>query len=112
MNRCGDVVIAFGLAAFTLPLLVIVGLAIKCESPGPIIEREECRGADGRRFERLRFRCTRTTRNMPLSARPTLTRTGQFLRYTGVVDLPQVINILRGDMTLMDSGLLHPYSLD
>ena len=112
MKRGGEVVIAFGLAAFMLPLLAIVGLAIKCESPGPIIERKECRGADGRCFERLRFRCTRSTRNMPLASQPPLTRTGRFLRYTGMVDLPQIVNILRGDMALMDSGLLRPYSLD
>jgi lipopolysaccharide/colanic/teichoic acid biosynthesis glycosyltransferase len=107
MKRYGDVVIAFGLLAFTMPLLAIIGLAIKCESPGPIFEREEDYGADGRRFERLRFRCTRITPINSCYSRHTITRTGQFLRCTRIVDLPQIVNVLRGEMTLMGCGLLH-----
>jgi lipopolysaccharide/colanic/teichoic acid biosynthesis glycosyltransferase len=86
---------------FTLPLLAIVGLAIKCESPGPMLEREGRLGSDGRRFESLRFRCTRIDASYP--SRPLFTRTGRFLRFSRIDDLPHFINVLRGEATLFDS---------
>jgi lipopolysaccharide/colanic/teichoic acid biosynthesis glycosyltransferase len=89
----------------TLPLLAFVGLAIKYESPGPIFEHEEHYDANGRPFVLLRFRCTRI--NALYLSQPVITRTGQFLRYTRIADLPQFINVFRGEMALIDHGRPH-----
>ena len=56
MRRLGDVVIACMLLAITLPLMIIVALAIKWESPGPVLDRRSCIGCNGRRFQMLKFR--------------------------------------------------------
>ena len=105
MRRLADVLIACALIAFVMPLMAIVALAIKYESPGPVFDRYECVGIGGRRFKLLKFR---VTRHDP-AHRPSLwtehtTRVGVFLRYTRIEDLPQLINVLRGEMTLVDGG--------
>ena len=106
MRRLGDVVIACILLAITLPLMIIVALAIKWESPGPVLDRRSCIGCNGRRFQMLKFR---TTVYDPEHATPAwaqkITRVGRFLRYTRIEDLPQLINVLRGEMTLNDRFL-------
>src|SRR3954468_8004170 len=56
MRRLGDILIAGALLVVAFPLLVIVGLAIRCESPGPILERQCWIERGGRRFDLLRFR--------------------------------------------------------
>lgn len=104
MRRSGDLAIACVLLAITLPLLLIVFLAIRWEGPGPVLERRECIGRSGRRFQMLKFR---TTVYDPEHATPAwaqrTTGVGQFLRYTRIDVLPQLINVLRGEMTLIDS---------
>src|SRR3984893_5885604 len=55
-RRLGDRAAACALIAFTLPLMAIVAIAIKFESPGPVFERQRCVGIGGRRFEMLSFR--------------------------------------------------------
>ncbi len=91
------------LLAFTLPLMMSVALAIKCESTGPVFDRQERIGRGGRRFMLLNFR---TTLHHPEYAnvsyhRRQTTRLGQFLRYTRIDALPQLINVLRGEMTVI-----------
>lgn len=103
MNRLGDVAFASLLLIFCFPLLLIVALAIRLESPGPVLERETCIGASGRRFEMLKFRtamCAWDQAGPPWAAPQT--RTGAFLRYTRVEYLPQLINVLRGDLGILD----------
>jgi len=97
------VVIACVLLAITSALMIIVALAIKLQSAGPVLERRECIGRGGRRFQRLRFR---TTTHDPRHATPAwarqTTQVGQFLRHARIDDLPQLINVLRGEITLAD----------
>ena len=57
-RRLGDLAAACALIAFTLPLMAIVAIAIKCDSPGPVFERRQCVGIGGRRFDALSFRTT------------------------------------------------------
>jgi lipopolysaccharide/colanic/teichoic acid biosynthesis glycosyltransferase len=103
MRRLGDLAIACVLLAITLPLLLIVALAIRWEEPGPVLERRE-RISHGRRFQVLKFR---TTVHDPEHVTPAwaqrTTQVGEFLRYTRIDALPQLINVLRGEMTLIDS---------
>jgi lipopolysaccharide/colanic/teichoic acid biosynthesis glycosyltransferase len=105
MRRFADVLIACALIALVMPLMAIVTLAIKYESPGPVLDRHECVGIGGRRFKLLKFRVTRHDPTRPASLwDEDTTRVGQFLWYTRIEDLPQLINVLRGEMTLLDHG--------
>ena len=96
-------VIACVLLAITSALMIIVALAIKLQSAGPVLERRECIGRGGRRFQRLRFRTTtyEPRHATPAWARQT-TQVGQFLRHARIDDLPQLINVLRGEITVAD----------
>jgi lipopolysaccharide/colanic/teichoic acid biosynthesis glycosyltransferase len=103
MRRLGDCVIASVFLALTAPLMLILALVIKLESEGPVLERRDCIGRGGRRFQVLKFR---TTMHDPRHAAPAwarqTTQIGQFLRYTRIEDLPQLINVLRGEMSIID----------
>jgi lipopolysaccharide/colanic/teichoic acid biosynthesis glycosyltransferase len=104
MRRLGDIVIACLLLAITAPLMLIVTLAIKLEGVGPVLDRQTCIGCNGRRFHALKFR---TAVHDPQHVTPAwaqrMTPVGEFLRYTRIEALPQLINVLRGEMTLIDS---------
>lgn len=102
-------VIEFTLVAVTLvvvsPVLVACAAAVKLSSSGPVFYRQ-CRvGADGRVFEILKFRSMRTDANMSRSWTvendPRRTRIGSLLRRWGLDELPQLINVLKGDMSLV-----------
>src|SRR4029077_2701940 len=102
IRRLGDCVIASVFLAITAPLMLIAALVIKLESAGPVLERRECVGRGGRRFQRLEFRTTmHDPRHGRAWARQT-TRIGPFLRYTRLEDLPQLINVLRGEMSIIN----------
>ena len=102
MRRLADLVIASAMLLLALPLMILVALAIRWEGPVPIFDRRTCI-ARGRRFQILTFRTTvpDPERKMPVGARKP-TQLGEFLRYTRIECLPQLINVLRGDMSLLD----------
>ena len=108
LARAGDVVIAAVLLALTLPLFALLCLAIKLDSPGPVIYRQLRLGPDGRWVSVLNFRITihdveRVGRIRYCA--PPETRVGRFLHYTRMNELPQLIDVLRGDMALIGAGL-------
>ena len=105
MKRIGDLMIAGALIMFTLPLMAIIALAIKLESPGPVLT-PLCVTRRGRRIAAvLTFR---TTLHQAQNVRQVwggadLTRVGWFLHYTRIEYLPQLIDVLRGELTLIGS---------
>jgi lipopolysaccharide/colanic/teichoic acid biosynthesis glycosyltransferase len=113
MRRLGDCVIASFFLALIAPLMLIAALIIKLESAGPVLERRECIGRGGRRFQRLEFR---TTMHDPRHATPAwarqTTQAGQFLRHTRIEDLPQLINVLRGEMSIINGDARSPSLFD
>jgi lipopolysaccharide/colanic/teichoic acid biosynthesis glycosyltransferase len=112
ITRLGDLALAAALLATTLPLMVIVALAIKLESPGPVLDKLPCIGG-GRRFCVFRFRTAEYGPHLvppPLAQRPT--PTGRFLRCTRIEALPQLINVLRGDISILDPDGSRPSFLD
>ena len=113
MRRLGDFVIACLLLAITGPLMLIVALVIKLESTGPVLERRECIGRGGRRFQMLKFRTFvhDPGHTMPVWARRP-TQIGHFLRYPRIEDLPQLINVLRSEMSMIDRDRNSPSFLD
>ncbi len=107
VKRVLDCVIAALLLLVGAIPMGLIALAVKIDSPGPALFRQKRIGKDGRIFEMLKFR------SMCLNAEHTgsgvysekgdrrVTRVGRFLRATSLDELPQAINILRGDMSLI-----------
>jgi len=89
------------------PILAIIAIAIKLDSPGPVLFRQQRVGKGKKLFPILKFRTMRTDtpKDMPthLLQNPDafITRTGKFLRKTSLDELPQLINIFRGDMAVV-----------
>jgi lipopolysaccharide/colanic/teichoic acid biosynthesis glycosyltransferase len=112
MRRLTDSVIACVLLAITGPLLLLVVLALKLEGPGPVLVGENCIGIGGRRFRLLRFRTLRhdPDRTLPNWRRPTAI--GKILRSTRIEALPQLINVVRGEMSIVDPDGRSPSFLD
>ena len=102
MKHLGDRTIACALTVLTFPLMAFVALAIRCESPGPIFERRQRIAPGGRRFDLLTFRTTAydPRDSSPSWAQPT--PLGSFLRYTRIDALPQLINAMRGEISLFE----------
>ena len=107
MKRVLDIFISLPVLIIGAIPMAIVALLIRLESPGPAIFRQERIGKDGKVFEFLKFR------SMCVGAEHTgsgvysgkndarVTRLGRILRATSIDELPQLINILRGDMSLI-----------
>src|SRR5690606_13183746 len=89
------------------PLMALVALAIKLDSPGPVLFRQKRYGFNNELIEVLKFRTMRIDlcdEDGVVSTRtndPRLTRVGSFLRRTSLDELPQFINVLRGDMSIV-----------
>jgi len=87
-----------------LPLLVLAGIAIKLESEGPALFRQDRMGCGFRRFKLLKLRTMSLSGDGPaytLGADPRITRSGRLLRKLKIDELPQLWNVLRGDMSLV-----------
>ena len=110
MARVSDLLIAVVLIALTLPLMVIVSLAIKLDSPGPVLSKRERWGSPGHKFQLLSFRTESHALQGPnrFWTHPPITRIGAFLRWTRIDSLPQLINVLRGDLTIVGTGRRRP----
>ncbi|MBV8892733.1 MAG: sugar transferase [Acidobacteria bacterium] len=101
MRRLGERLIACVLLVLTAPLMMIILLAIKCLDGGPVLQTRQRIGQDGPSFQMLSFRTTLHDRRQMRSLwQPT--RIGQFLRTTRMEALPQIVNVLHGDMFLAE----------
>jgi exopolysaccharide biosynthesis polyprenyl glycosylphosphotransferase len=106
LKRAIDLVVGFGIAIAVLPLIPLVMLAIKLDSPGGVLYSQERVGLNGRRFRIFKFRSMRSDaeRNGAQWAQKNdarVTRIGRIMRVTRIDELPQLWNVLRGDMTLV-----------
>jgi lipopolysaccharide/colanic/teichoic acid biosynthesis glycosyltransferase len=101
VKALSDGVAAGCLIVFTLPLIVITAIAVKLSSPGPVFVHQY-RLSAGRRVPIFQFRTTDAPQRI-VSARSQgeTTRVGWLLRYTRIDVLPQLFNVLRGDMSLL-----------
>jgi exopolysaccharide biosynthesis polyprenyl glycosylphosphotransferase len=106
-KRLIDLALAgFGLLILA-PFLPLVALAIRLDSPGPVFYRQIRSGRAGRPFAILKFRTMSTDAEKDGQARwateddPRITRVGRFLRKTRVDELPQLQNVLRGEMSIV-----------
>lgn len=106
VNRAGDIAASLLLLLFTLPLMVLAAALIRLDSPGPALYRQVRVGAGGRPFTVLKFRSMRVDAEArgPVWAKqrdPRVTRVGAFMRRTRIDELPQLLNVLRGQMSFI-----------
>ena len=107
LRRGMDIAGSLAILTFTLPLLVLTAIAIRLDSAGPILYRQERVGLGGRTFSLLKFRSMRPDAEAGGAPRwaarhdDRVTRVGRFIRLTRIDEIPQAINVLRGDMSLV-----------
>ena len=107
LKNVEDFVLSSLILLFVLPLLVLIAMGVKLSSPGPVFYRQERVTWNGERFQMLKFR------SMPVDAEsqsgpvwaardePRTTRFGAFLRRMSLDELPQFINVLKGEMSIV-----------
>lgn len=107
VKRAFDITVSFLLLMLMFPIFLVTAILIALESGGPIIYRQERVGLRGRTFDVLKFRSMRADAEQdgkPTWAAirdPRVTRLGSFLRRSRVDELPQLFNVLRGEMSLV-----------
>ena len=116
VKRSMDIVGATISLIVLAPLMIAIAIAIKWDSKGPILFRQERVGRDGRTFRICKFRSmvvdaearkaelvelNEASGLFKIALDPRVTRTGRFLRRTSLDELPQLFNVLRGDMSLV-----------
>ena len=107
VKRVMDILISLLLLLLTAPVCLLTALLIRCEDGGPVLYRQQRLTKDGKIFEILKFRSMRTDAEADGVARlaaegdTRITRVGEILRAARLDELPQLINVLRGDMSLV-----------
>lgn len=106
IKRLTDVVLSIFLLIVSSPILLISAIAIKLDSKGPIFFIQERTGLRGRSFKMIKFRgmVTDALKIGPQITQendPRITRIGRVLRRTSIDEIPQVINVLKGEMSLI-----------
>jgi lipopolysaccharide/colanic/teichoic acid biosynthesis glycosyltransferase len=116
-KRIFDVVVCLLLLPIVIPVLLLCALAVRLDTPGPIVFTQDRTGRHGRRFRMFKFR-TMVQNAEELKAQlqhlnilpppdfkipddPRITRVGCFLRKTSLDELPQIINVMRGEMSFV-----------
>jgi lipopolysaccharide/colanic/teichoic acid biosynthesis glycosyltransferase len=117
LKRALDVAVSIGVILLTFPLWLTIMVAIKLDSPGPVFFVQERVGYRGRRFRCVKFRSMQVNAEAALEEMkrrgevpglvykirndPRVTRMGRLLRKTSLDELPQLINVLKGEMSLV-----------
>lgn len=127
LKRVLDITLAAAGVVMFVPVFLIIAICIKLDDGGPIFHLREIIGMHGRRFYALKFRTMipdadaylvkhpellrRYQKNMKLAGDPRITRVGRTLRTTSLDELPQLFNVLVGEMTLIGPRIIHPSEL-
>lgn len=106
LKRGLDILVCLLSTIFLLPVFVIIAIAVRLSSKGPVIFKQERAGKDGKPFTFYKFRTMRIDTDpfgsSPKSGDdPRLTRLGRFLREYSLDELPQLFNVLKGDMSIV-----------
>jgi exopolysaccharide biosynthesis polyprenyl glycosylphosphotransferase len=110
------------------PLLFLIAIAVKLDSPGPLIHRRRVMGVNGTQFDAFKFRTMyvngdeilakypelqqKLDTNHKLKDDPRVTRVGKFLRKTSLDELPQLVNVLRREMSLVGPRMISPPEME
>ncbi len=105
-GRIFDLAVAAIALLFIAPVLAVVAIAVRLSSPGPVFYRQVRVGQDGRLFKIYKFRtmvvgADRLTANVSPTGDPRVTRVGRVLRAWYLDELPQLLNVVKGDMSLV-----------
>jgi lipopolysaccharide/colanic/teichoic acid biosynthesis glycosyltransferase len=103
IKRLVDVAASLFMLLFTAPLLILVTVLVWLTAAGPVFLVETCLGANGKGFSRYRLRTTvaRPGQSAVAAKGSRMTRLGRLLRATHIDELPQLVNVLLGDMSLV-----------
>ncbi|MFC1884476.1 TIGR03013 family XrtA/PEP-CTERM system glycosyltransferase [Thermodesulfobacteriota bacterium] len=118
VKRAQGILVSFILLAIFSPLLLLTAITIRIESEGPVFYRQKRVGLNGRVFKLLKFRSMQKnaeSNGEPVFAQkndPRITRVGHFIRKTRLDEMPQLINIFKGDMDLVGPRPERPYFVE
>jgi len=107
LKRAEDLVLTFGILFFIWPIMLITAIAVKLDSPGPIFFRQPREGFNNRPFKVWKFRSMTHDRcevdgiQQATKGDKRVTRVGRFIRATSIDELPQLFNVVAGDMSLV-----------
>jgi len=106
VKRGMDIIVAAAALMFFLPVMVLTAIAIKLDGRGPVIFRQSRNGFNGRQFVMFKFRTMTVQENGPTLTQatrddPRVTPIGRLLRSASIDELPQLLNVLKGDMSLI-----------
>jgi len=118
VKRVFDLSSSLLLLSLTLPIQVLAAILVRADSPGPILYRQERVGLNGKTFMLLKFRSMRTDAEKDgvpqwaQSGDDRVTRIGRFIRKTRIDELPQIFNVLRGDMSFIGPRPERPFFVE
>ena len=106
LKRAFDLFATLGLLLCTSPIMLLTAIAIRVESPGPVIYRQRRVGLFGQDFTVYKFRSMRTDAEKngavwAMKSDPRVTKVGKIIRKTRIDELPQLWNVLKGEMSLI-----------
>jgi lipopolysaccharide/colanic/teichoic acid biosynthesis glycosyltransferase len=106
LKRTFDIFLALCGLIISLPLLIIIALAIKTEDGGPVLFRQVRVGRYGKKFTILKFRSMSIAKHLPFNGfepgnKSRITKTGKIIRKTKLDELPQLFNVLKGEMSFV-----------
>jgi lipopolysaccharide/colanic/teichoic acid biosynthesis glycosyltransferase len=123
----GEFLLAGAACVLLLPLFLIIAMAVWHSGPGPIVHRRRVVGYGGQSFDAFKFRTMRLdadavleadadlkrefSDNFKLTRDPRVTKTGRFLRKYSLDELPQFLNVLRGEMAIVGPRMITPAEL-
>jgi exopolysaccharide biosynthesis polyprenyl glycosylphosphotransferase len=117
-KRSLDLISSLSVVLLTLPLWIIIAVIIKLNSRGPILYKQIRVGKDGKHFKMFKFRSMRTDAEKhtgPVWAGkndPRVTKVGRFLRKTHLDEMPQFLNVIKGDMSLVGPRPERPFFVE
>ncbi len=115
IKRLMDISISFVILILTLPVTLLTAIAIKLDSKGPVFYRQERMGHEGKIFKVYKFRSMvhnaeeLTGPTWSTKDDPRITRVGKFIRRVRIDEIPQMINVLKGEMSLVGPRPERPY---
>jgi undecaprenyl-phosphate galactose phosphotransferase/putative colanic acid biosynthesis UDP-glucose lipid carrier transferase len=106
IKRLMDILLASLALVFSVPVMAFIAIAIKLDGPGPIIFRQYRKGFNGKQFDMFKFRTMTVQENGPNITQvkrddPRVTPIGRLLRSASIDELPQLLNVLKGEMSLI-----------
>ncbi len=118
LKRLSDIIVGLSLLSLTLPLMALTVVAIKIDSSGPVFYRQKRAGQFEKPFTLLKFRSMAEDAEAggkPVWAQrndPRVTRVGRFIRATRIDELPQLVNVLAGEMSLVGPRPERPHFVE